>query len=69
MIMFELPDERTTDEYCPHCDSEVEISAIEPDECPNCGVVILPCSTCFDEDGRSLKCDWTEEKRCWRFPK
>lgn len=34
-------------EYCPHCDTEVELKfKFEPQICPNCGRVLLPCSMC-----------------------
>jgi len=59
----------TTYEVCPHCMNEVEIQANERSECPNCGELILPCSTCDDELEGYKGCDWTEEKGCWRFNK
>lgn len=38
-------DEFTT-EYCPCCDSEVDIPSFGVSYCPNCGERILPCSMC-----------------------
>jgi predicted RNA-binding Zn-ribbon protein involved in translation (DUF1610 family) len=61
--------EWTTFEVCPHCMNEVEIPGDRRSPCPECGVEILPCSTCFDDFGAPLKCDWEEEKGCWRYPK
>jgi predicted RNA-binding Zn-ribbon protein involved in translation (DUF1610 family) len=54
-------------EWCQHCDSEVRILADRPSPCPECGVVILPCSFC---DMNLLNgCNWNEETRCLKFPK
>ena len=35
-----------TNEWCPHCQKEVEISANGISKCPECGENILPCSMC-----------------------
>lgn len=55
-------DVETTVEWCHHCGAEVEIPANILSKCPECGNVILPCSTC------ERACDWTENRGCWRFP-
>lgn len=67
--MEELTMSDKTYEVCPHCDNEVKIDANKPSECPECSIVILPCSTCYDENDNRMRCDWEEEKRCWRFPR
>lgn len=37
----------TTYEYCPHCESEVELKAeLSVQKCPNCGMYIVACSMC-----------------------
>ncbi|SNS23282.1 hypothetical protein SAMN05446037_1006138 [Anaerovirgula multivorans] len=61
--------ENTTYEYCSCCEREVEIPADTPSRCPNCDQPILPCSTCWDDIDGITRCDWSKEKRCWRFPK
>lgn len=34
-------------EYCPFCDTEVELKPISSVQlCPNCGKLILPCNLC-----------------------
>ena len=52
---IDLPIERSwndyTLEYCPHCDTEVFIHAHGTTRCPNCKVVLFPCSVCNDEHG------------------
>lgn len=46
-----------TYEYCPHCDTEVELDAeLKVQTCPNCGKRIATCSMC-------RACD-TEENYC-----
>lgn len=36
-----------TYEYCPHCDTEVELKhEMTAQKCPNCGKWICPCSIC-----------------------
>ncbi|QIA28658.1 hypothetical protein [Phage f2b1] len=40
---------KTTPEWCPHCDTEVELdSVMKAQKCPNCQVLILPCTYCND---------------------
>ncbi len=59
-----------SDEWCPHCNLEVEIDPYVPSDCPSCSMKILPCSTCnrFDEMGKEVKpCDWNHDGGCWRF--
>lgn len=37
----------TTYEYCPHCETEVELKAeLNVQKCPNCGMYIVACSMC-----------------------
>lgn len=39
----------TTYEYCPFCDTEVELKhEMSAQKCPNCGMWICPCSICKD---------------------
>ena len=38
--------ENITDEWCPHCDSEVVIDGSKLSPCPNCGIELFPCSAC-----------------------
>ena len=64
----------TVDEWCPHCDEEVEIPDDKPSLCPNCGVKILPCAGCpriYSLDGQPIisneECDWMEDIECTRF--
>lgn len=44
------------DEYCSHCGSTVEIYAYRKNPCPNCGVIIKPCSMCDMEKVSCEKC-------------
>jgi hypothetical protein len=67
MSEYIIKPEDTTFEMCPHCSSEVEINASKPSPCPECGIVILPCSTCYDVQDNKCQCDWSPEGRCWRF--
>ena len=47
-------------EYCPHCDTEVELRwEMKPQKCPNCGMWICPCSIC---ENRCRECQI--EKEC-----
>lgn len=40
-------EDMTTYEYCPHCESEVELKAeLSVQKCPNCGMYIVACSMC-----------------------
>lgn len=68
-----------TDEPCPECGVEVEISCDGKSPCPECGAKnVLPCSECrilndyYDEDdGGSAPgpCDWDKWFGCTPFPK
>lgn len=50
-------------EWCPHCDSEVELKCeMKPQVCPVCGKWICPCSLC---DGCKKDCEI--EKECRRL--
>ena len=63
---------KTTLECCPHCEMEGEIPEGKPAKCPNCGEVILPCSTCcglVDGHNNRFICDWSKDTGCWRFPR
>jgi len=55
-----------TIEWCPHCDTEVEIPVDKPSACPSCGMNILPCSAC--QRDLPMGCDWGEETSCTVFP-
>lgn len=49
-------DSDTIEEYCPHCDTTVELEFdFKVQECPNCGKWIVPCSIC-PLDGCPTKC-------------
>lgn len=40
-----------TEEYCPHCDSYVELAGeLKVQKCPNCGKWIVPCTLCPPTD-------------------
>jgi hypothetical protein len=52
----------TVTELCPFCKREVEVPENEKSTCPECGVGILPCSSC------SENCDWDPDRGCRRFP-
>lgn len=39
-----------TTEWCPFCETEVDIKSIGPQVCPNCQKIILPCSMCVDRN-------------------
>ena len=46
-------DEGKTQEYCPHCDTIVELDAeLKVQTCPNCGKRIVTCSVC-----RAVDCE------------
>lgn len=53
-----------TEEWCPHCDLEVQIRKGILSDCPKCGNKIRPCSSCPD----ALRgCDWDDAKGCKHF--
>ena len=46
-----------TVEYCPHCESEVELEyKFEVQQCPNCKRSIRPCSICVEHLGFPTDC-------------
>ena len=59
-------------EVCPHCEAENTILWNVENEgyvayCPRCGKKMMLCDECFHaEDNKEQKCDWCEEKGCWR---
>ena len=60
-LTTEYSNAEKTCEYCPYCDTEVELDAeLKVQECPNCGKYIVTCSMCTacdDEDwGCTDKC-------------
>ena len=66
-----------TNEPCPECGSEVDITCDGKTDCPECGEKnILPCMECklandyYNEDGGSAMgpCDWYEDTGCTPFP-
>ena len=53
-MFYQIQDERTTTEWCSHCQGEVDIKNIpEKQVCPECGEDIYPCSLC---DHNKVKC-------------
>ncbi len=47
----------TTSEYCPHCDTVVELDAeLKVQTCPNCGKRIVACSMCLACDSDKNYC-------------
>lgn len=61
--------EKTIIEWCPHCETEVEIPAhlCITQTCPNCGKEILPCSLCNNDIVNCRECG---EGICqkWKMP-
>lgn len=59
------------EEYCPHCDSCIGVSAVEGDgyetTCPICGKRLMMCTFCHDDFGDN--CDWNDngDERCSRM--
>jgi len=52
-------DDRVITEWCPHCKTEVELeNKREPQKCPSCGKLILPCSLCEYDKVRCGKCEF-----------
>lgn len=44
-----MSDTNTTYEYCPYCDTEVELEAtMGVHKCPNCGKALATCSLCAE---------------------
>ena len=70
MIKTYAPDTPGGDieEYCPHCDSCIGVSAEEGDgyetTCPVCGKRLMLCTYCHDDFGDC--CDWNDngDERC-----
>jgi hypothetical protein len=60
----------TTNECCPHCGIEIEISILNLEDCPHCGhKEVLPCSMCVFANDAPQNCDWNKETRCTPFRK
>lgn len=66
-------EKKTVTEWCAHCNTE---NTIEWDKtnyviyCPHCGEKILLCDACTHaEDNPDGKCDWCENKGCFRVRK
>ena len=57
------------DEWCSHCESDVEIPADRISNCPVCNEEIVPCSACVSSDGNDNKCNWTDAKGCYMHKK
>ena len=53
----EWRDELTT-EWCPHCNTEVDIPVIGESHCPNCGELIVPCNMCDSDIVNCSECVW-----------
>lgn len=61
------PDSYSIEEYCPYCDNMIPIDLEYPadakgsinyeQECPVCGMKLMICTTCHDDE---FECDWTE---------
>ncbi len=62
-------DKQTEYEYCPHCDSEIEVQLKETEykvKCPNCDKTTFACSKCM-ANNPSGNCDWDEAtNQCFR---
>ena len=59
-------------EVCPHCGQEitkkwdVEKCGYQI-TCPNCGKKMMLCDECLhNEDNEGMRCDWSEERGCFR---
>lgn len=45
---------RIVDEWCPYCTQDVKLTTdFKLQKCPNCGMMIAPCSLC---DWNTVKC-------------
>lgn len=54
---IEKPNGDTTSEYCPHCDTVVELEPeLKVQKCPNCGKRIVACSMCRAADAPGNYC-------------
>lgn len=59
------------EEYCPHCDNCIGVSAEEEDSyettCPVCGKQLMLCTYCHDDFGDN--CNWNDnwDERCSRM--
>ena len=53
---------KTTWEMCPYCDCEVELETKwEAQVCPECGMLIAPCSLCYPYDCKCGDCRLSKE--------
>lgn len=51
---------RKVTEWCPHCETEVKLKGkMAVQECPNCGMYIVPCSMC--DYGGCADCEYDRE--------
>lgn len=56
----------TVNEYCPFCDSDIEMTWDVPADgyeafCPHCGKKLMLCDECLhSEDNTGQRCDFTE---------
>ena len=69
----EAPEGYDQEEYCPHCDNAIPVVLDQQDfdyyefTCPVCGNRLMLCTLCCDDENG--KCDWTEERGCYRMAK
>lgn len=67
--------ERVEVEVCPYCNNEISMRwDVERDgyqiNCPFCGEKIMLCDACrHSDDNPEQKCDWCEQRNCFRKPK
>jgi hypothetical protein len=59
---------KMANEWCPHCETEVEIPSDKRSKCPVCNESIVPCSVCSGASDEEGDCDWEEGKGCSVFP-
>lgn len=70
----EAPRDYNYEEFCTHCDSDIEIVIDNADythyeiTCPVCGNKMMLCTLCRwdqEDEGKSPICDWCDNK-CFR---
>lgn len=50
-------------EFCPNCDTEVDIPSFGVSFCPNCGKPLYPCSMCDTDYHNCSKCPYENKER------
>lgn len=54
------PDESVNEEVCPGCDRILKLSPWTAGICPTCGMLVKPCSSCYEDGDDCSDCPWDQ---------